>query len=204
MQRNKITTNNPDSPLYMSLKQKRSKLLSFFPSISSSKNNNAPENHHLDTESAIYRNTARDTTTVPAARVSTSTSVSLSSSSTISSASAVIEPQFHANNPSRIPEYIHLRKYLSRYKLYTYLCWMYLTIFVMYFRFQNKLKLREDILKLQLLPWFRKYTLRVYLCRERALCKQDPPQNMGSFWGLKSSAKEKKELEFGRLILLRW
>lgn len=81
---------------------------------------------------------------------------------------------------------------------------MYLTIFVTKFRFQNKLKLRAEILKQQLLPWFRKYTLRVCLRRERALCKQDLPQNVGLFWGLKSPAKEKKELEFGRLILLRW
>jgi hypothetical protein len=197
-QRSKFSATSSDISAvhsYMNFRQKRNKLLSFFPSI----NKNAPETHHLHTKSALYGNTAHDAT-VPAARVSTSTSVSLSSSSTVSSASAALEPRFHANHTSRIPEYTHLRKYLSRYNCHLHIHFVFNHIC----RFQNKLKLRAEILKLQLLPWFRKHTLSVCLCRERAQYTQDSPQSLGLFWGVKNSAKEKKELEFGRLILLRW
>lgn len=119
MQRKKITTNNSDistARSYMKLRQKSNKLLSFFPNIS--KNSNAPENHHPNTNSAMYGNTAFNIT-VPTARVSTSTSVSLSSSSTVSSSSVALEPRFHVHDPSWIPEYTQLRKYLSRYSYST-------------------------------------------------------------------------------------
>jgi hypothetical protein len=58
-----------------------------------------------------------------------------------------------------------------------------------------------SILQLQLLPWFQKHTIHLQLLLLQA---DKEEEEQAGFWGLKNVIKEKKELQLGRSILLKW
>lgn len=67
-------------------------------------------------------------------------------------------------------------------------------------RFQSKFKQRSEILKSQLIPWLQKNNFDVQI-KETVDWGMDTDS---CFWGLKSSNKETKELQDGRLSLIKW
>lgn len=51
-----------------------------------------------------------------------------------------------------------------------------------------------------MLPWLRKNTINLRIQSEY---KEDAREETG-LWGLKTASKEKKDLQFGRSVLLKW
>ncbi|KAI9363565.1 hypothetical protein BD770DRAFT_194651 [Pilaira anomala] len=166
-------------------RQRRNKFLSLFPS-SKLENNDILKNKWKPTDITTYLNNNQAQQVVcPTSNKSVNTSPTMTSSSSSSSTvcpspiPTLTKPFFKITNSCK-PDYTMLQKYFTK--------------------FQNKLKHRSDILKLQLLPWLKKNTfnLRIQSPAEGDTCEEN------TLWGLKPPTKEKKELQFGRSVLLKW